>query len=123
MKKSKTTLLLGALVAVAFVVTACNKAGSGPAAGASPTETAKAFYNAAKSKDVPGMKNALSKKTLEMMERGAQAENKSVDEYIKQANDEDPPPATFEARNEKINGDTATVEVSNGKGGWQQFSF
>jgi hypothetical protein len=117
MKERKITLLAGALIVLAFAAMACNKAGS------SPTATAKAFYDAAKSKDVAGMKNVMSKKTLDMLERGAKAANKSVDDYMKQANDEDPPPATFESRNEKINGDTATVEVSNGKGGWQPFSF
>jgi hypothetical protein len=117
MKTRKITALVVALMALVLMATACNKAGS------TPTATAKAFYDAAKSKDVAGMKSVLSKRMLDMMEKAAKAQNKSIDDFIKESNDSEPPPANFETRNEKINGDTATVEVSNGKGGWEPFNF
>ena len=117
MKTQRIMPLIGALIVLALVVTACNKGGS------SPTATAKAFYDASKSKDVPGMKSQMSKKTLDTLDKALKAQNKSADDFLKEANDKEPPPATFEARNEKINGDTATLEVSDGKGGWEPFSF
>jgi hypothetical protein len=117
MKTQKISALVVALMAMALMATACNKAGS------TPTATAKAFYDAAKSKDVAGMKSVLSKKMLDMMEKAAKTQNKSVDDFIKDSNEREPPPASFETRNEKIEGDTATVEVSNGKGGWEPFHF
>src|SRR4051812_48120980 len=89
------------LLVCALLVSACSKS-----AGSSPTAAAKAFYDAAKSKDVKGMKNALSKKSLELMESFAKLENKSLDDSLKENSKL---PATFEARNEKITGDTATV--------------
>jgi hypothetical protein len=117
MKTRKISALVLALMALALMATACNKAGS------TPTATAKAFYEAAKNKDVAGMKSVLSKRMLDMMEKAAKARNKSVDDFIKESNDAEPPPANFETRNEKINGDTATLEVTNGKGGWEPFNF
>ena len=117
MKNQRIMPLIVALIVLALVGTACNKGGS------SPTATAKAFYDAAKSKDVSGMKSQMSKKTLDTLDKAMKAQNKSADDFLKEANDKEPPPATFEARNEKINGDTATLEVSDGKGGWEPFSF
>ena len=116
MKTGKFLTLFVALLAFTLAA-ACNKAGS------SPTATAKAFYDAAKSKDVQGMKNQMSKDLLSEMEKFAKTENKSLDDFIKESNDQEPPPATFESRNEKIDGDKATVEVNNGKGGWQTFTL
>ena len=52
MKTGKFLTLFVALLAFTLAA-ACNKAGS------SPTATAKAFYDAAKSKDVQGMKNQM----------------------------------------------------------------
>jgi hypothetical protein len=58
------------------------------------------------------------------MEKAAKAQNKSVDDLLKASNDAAPPPATFETRNEKIDGDKATLEVNqDGKGRWQTVNF
>jgi hypothetical protein len=118
MKKRKIALLVGALIALALISAACNKAGS------SPTATAQAFYEAAKSKDISAMKNLVSKNTLDMMDKAAKAQNKSVDDLLKASNESAPPPATFETRSEKIDGDKATLEVNqDGKGKWQTVTF
>jgi hypothetical protein len=153
MKLRRMIALVAALVALALMAMACNKTESLPNTNAnsspgknssstpgttttspgttssgtnptsSPTEVTKAFYDAAKSKDIQGMKNVMSKKTLDAMDKAAQAQNKSVDDVLKAINDAGPPPPTLETRNETIKGETATVEVSNGKGGWQTFTF
>lgn len=113
----KITLLTITLVVFALFVAACNKS-----AGSSPTATAKAFYDAAKAKDIQGMKNAMSKKSLEMMEAFAKMGGKTLDESLKEPNASKQPP-TFEARNEKITGDTATIEVKDEQGKWQSMPF
>src|SRR4051812_46725134 len=104
MPMRKITAFTITLVVFTLLAAACNKP-----AGSSPTATARAFYDAAKAKDVQGIKNALSKKSLEMMEAFAKMGNKTLDESLKEPNSTQPP--TFEARNEKITGDTATLEI------------
>jgi hypothetical protein len=70
------------------------------------------------------MENELAKNTLNMLDKAAQAQNKSVDDLLKASNEEAPPPSTFETRNEKIDGDKATAEVNqDGKGRWQTMNF
>lgn len=112
----KIVAFLATVLVLTLLATACNKSG-----GATPMATAKAFYDAAKAKDVQGMKNALSKKSLAMMEELAKMGNKTLDESLKE-----PDPArsmNFEARNEKITGDTATIEVKDEKGKWEPLPF
>jgi hypothetical protein len=116
MRIRKTTAFVVALIALALVAAACNKA------SASPTATAKAFYEAAKSRDAQGIKNTMSKGSLEMMEKIAKMQNKNLDEALKEPS-ASPPPATFESRNEKITGDTATLEVKDEKGNWETIPF
>jgi hypothetical protein len=117
MKKRKITPLIITLIALALVA-ACNKGGS------SPTATAKAFNDAAKSKDVAGMKSLMSKNILDQLDKAAKAQGKTVDDILKVSNDAEPPPATLETRNETINGDKATLEVNvDGKGKWQTVNF
>jgi hypothetical protein len=103
-------------MALALVAGACNKAGS------SPTATAKAFTEAVKNKDVQGIKNSLSKGSLAMMESFAKMQNKSLDEALKEPSSS-PPPANFESQNEKITGDTATLEIKDEKGKWEEIPF
>ena len=117
MKTRKTLMLVAALTALALVAGACSKGG-----GATPTETAKAFYEASKSRDVAGIKNNLSKGSIAMMESFAQMSGKSLDDFLKDPQSSKPPGA-FEARNEVITGDTATLEVKDEKGGWDKIPF
>ena len=117
MKTRKTAAFVVALIALALVAAACNKGG-----GSSPTATAKAFYDAAKSRDAQAIKNTMSKGSLEMMEKFAKMQNKSLDDALKEPSSS-PPPGTFESRNEKITGDTATLEVKDEKGNWESIPF
>lgn len=117
MKTQKLTAFVVALAALALVAAAC-----GGGAGSSPTATAKAFYEAAKARDAAGIKSTMSKGSLDMMEKFAKMQNKSLDDALKEPNSS-PPPANFEARNEVITGDTATVEVKDEKGNWEKIPF
>lgn len=112
----KFTAFIITLGLFTLIVSACNKAGS------SPTATAKAFYDATKAKDVQGIKNALSKKSLAMMEAFAQMGGKSLDESLKDTDPTKMSP-TFEAQNEKITGDTATLDLKDENGKWQSVPF
>jgi hypothetical protein len=117
MKTRKIFALIVALTSLALAAAAC-----GSKAGSSPTATAKAFYDAVKAKDVAGIKATMSKGSLDMMEKFAKMQNKSLDEALKEPNSTSQPPA-FEAQNETITGDTATIEVKDEKGKWEKLPF
>jgi hypothetical protein len=89
---------------------------------ASPTETLKTFLEASRKKDVQTVKTTLSKTTLEMAEKSAREHNTTVDALLKkddvQISDEIP-----EIRNEKIEGDTATVEIKDAANGYETLPF
>ncbi len=74
----------------------------------SPTEVLKAFTEATKKKDIETIKKTLSKSMMRVVEETAKRQNISVDEMLKKI--EAP---TGELKNEKIEGDTATVEIKN----------
>ncbi len=96
------------------------KAGQTPEPS-SPTAIAHAYYDAAKAKDPAGFKDAISKASLDMMEKFAKAQNKTLDEMLK--NTLSGPFGSFEAKDEKITGNTATVMVKDEKGGWETIPF
>jgi spore germination protein GerM len=82
----------------------------------SPTSALKAFYEAQKNKkDVAAYKKTLSKGSLAMLEQGAKERNKTLDEALKEAlaDPTSKTPTMPETRNEKIDGDTATLEVQD----------
>jgi hypothetical protein len=120
MKKIISSKALFAFSLIAISIVAC-KYGSG-----SPTATYKAFFDAQKKKDVPGIKKTLSKASLEMMEKTAKEQNKSLDDALKEGLDN---PASKSlnvppTRNEKIDGDNATLEVQDEDSKkWQKMYF
>src|SRR6476620_478875 len=81
----------------------------------SPTATFKAFFEASKKKDTAAMKKSLSKGTVEMFDKLAKEQNKSTDEMLKGIDKDSKDEKIPETRNEKITGDTATLEVKNDK--------
>jgi flagellar hook-associated protein FlgK len=87
----------------------------------------KAFFEATRKKDAEGFKKTLSKSTLDMMEGFAKMQNKTLDDILKSgmnAPDTAQNAATPEMRNEKINGETATLEVQNDKNKeWETIPF
>lgn len=109
-------LLLILTVAV-FAVSGCQTAPS----ASSPTETYKAFVEASKKKDVAAMKQLFSKGTMKLIEEGAKASGKTADDSIKDLPVVKEPQET---RNEKIDGDNATLEVKDAGGTtWDKFFF
>ncbi|HEX8636430.1 MAG TPA: hypothetical protein VF692_00095 [Pyrinomonadaceae bacterium] len=105
MKTYKVTFIV--LSAIFF--TACQQPANQPL---SPTETMKALNDAAKKKDVETIKKLVSKGTIEQLEQSAKQSDTTVNELLK--NDEGAGLQELpETRNEKINGDEATIEIKN----------
>jgi len=96
-------------VLIVFAVAGCKLTSS------SPSATFKAYFEAQKKKDVTGIKKTLSKSSLDMMEKAAKEQNKTVDKALTEGLES---PAgksdkTPETRNEKIDGNNGTLEVQN----------
>jgi Domain of unknown function (DUF4878) len=106
MRNSK---LIGAVGLIVLAIVACKMGSS------SPSATFKAFFEAQKKKDVAAIKKTLSKASMLMLEKIAKEQNKTVDKALTEAFEtpggkEETMPET---RNEKIDGDNATLEVQN----------
>ena len=95
-----------------------------PAAG-SPTAVMKESFNAVKNKDVAGFKKTLASADLKEMEEIFAKNGKTVDDFLKEMMElpSDMMPATLETRNEKIDGDKATVEYKQRDGSWKTNYF
>lgn len=112
--RERAALVTIGLLMVALSGAACGKKNS------TPTETFKAFYEAAKKRDAAGIKKTLSKGLLNKLEDEAKRSNKSFDEYLLNVNLPDTLPET---RNEKIDGDKATLEIKGRGDYWRPESF
>jgi hypothetical protein len=95
-----------------------------PPAGslATPTEAYKTAYAARQKQDVQGLKRVLSKDILDFFAMMAEAEKKTLDDELQQLATK-PQSPTAESRNEKITGDTATLEYVDDKGKWKTMDF
>jgi hypothetical protein len=115
-KRRMPVIIALALTLIVVFTGACNKSGgnttstsgSSGSSSLSPTDTLKAYYDAANKKDVAGIKKHISQGTLKMMELGAKNSGKNLDEALKEA----PPTPTPQFGNEKITGDTASVDIT-----------
>lgn len=95
-----------------------------PSAGslATPTEAYKTAYAARQKKDVQGLKRVLSKDIIGFFEMIAEAEKKTLEDELQELTVK-PQAPTDETRNEKIDGDTATLEYPDDKGNWKTMDF
>ncbi len=93
--------------------------------GESPIDAYKTAYTYRKNKDIEGLKKVLAKDAMEFMEmmgRSDKGKSKSLDDMLKELC-ERPQADTAEARNEKIDGDTASIEFLDENGKWQPMDF
>lgn len=79
----------------------------------SPTEAFKTYIKATVNKDIEGLKKSLSKSSLEFIEKSAQEQGKTIDEVLTGGAVENESKNIPVVRNEKIKGDTATVEYKD----------
>jgi hypothetical protein len=88
-----------------------------------PTATFRSFYDAARANDIEALKRSLSAKTLEMAQKDSANEKKSFDEFLTELA-KDAPATAPETRNEKIDGDNATLEFKDDKSDkWSPVKF
>jgi PBP1b-binding outer membrane lipoprotein LpoB len=77
-----------------------------------PSDALKQYVAASQKGDVETMKRLLSKGSLELIDKSAKAQNSTTDELLRKESSVKIQNAP-ETRNEKIEGDTATVEIKN----------
>ena len=77
-----------------------------------PTATFKTFMDALKKKDVKKIRASLSKASVEQYEKIAEDSGKTLEEFILSEDDEGAKEIP-ETRNEKIDGDSATLEAKD----------
>jgi len=93
----------------AVLLVGCN---SNQLSESSPSGVLKQYVAASQKQDIAAMKNLLSKGSLELIEKSAKAQNSTTDELLRKESSVKIQNAP-ETRNEKIEGDAATVEVKN----------
>jgi len=81
-----------------------------------PLETFKTYTKAIKQKDTTTMKLLLSDASIKMHEQEAKAQNLNLDDIVKRQTLFSETQTSVEHRNEKIEGDKATLEVKNSFG-------
>lgn len=96
---------------------------AGEKKASTPLDTFKAYNEAAKKKDLTTMKLLISESSTKMHEQEAKAKGVTLDDIMKSetliADDQ----KTVEIRNQKIEGDKATIEVKNSYGTWETLPF
>lgn len=96
---------------------------SGEPKADTPIETFKTYINAIKQKDTTRMKLLLSSESIKMHEQEAKAQNVALDDIVKRETLFSEGQKVVEFRNEKIDGERATLEVKNSFGAWETIPF
>ena len=107
------------IVFLAFTLLAC----AGEQKSQTPFETLQTYTQAIKKKDVAKMRALLSEGSIKMAQDEAKAQNLTVDEVILRENLFSPDQKTLKFKNEKIEGDNATIEIENSFGGFDKIPF
>jgi hypothetical protein len=116
----KTRRATGLLIAVML---AAALASCGGKKASTPTELFKNFYTAARNKDVAGLKGMMSREALADTERDAKKKGQALDDFLA-AQGEYFPPNMPEIRNEKVEGDKASLEFRReGAANWSTAWF
>ena len=122
MKLQRNIALNIGLTLIALAALACGKVDN-----STPTQTFQTFYNAVKSKDTKTIKSLMQSKELAGIEKEMKVKNKSVEDWLTENMNEmasDLPEKMPETRNEKIEGDEATLEAKDAKQDkWRTVSF
>lgn len=89
----------------------------------SPLETFKTYTKAIKKKDTTTMKLLLSSETLKAHEQEAKVMGTTVDDIVKRESLVSEMQTSVEFRNERIDGERATLEVKNVGNRWETVFF
>lgn len=88
-----------------------------------PRDSLEAYTVALKKKDTATMKSLLSQGSIKMATDEARAQNVSVDEILGRETLFSPEQKVFEFRNEKIEGEAASLEIKNSFGSFERIPF
>ncbi len=88
-----------------------------------PLETLKAYTQAIKRKNLTEMKLLLSDSSLKMAQAEAKEQNVTVDEIIKKQSIFNESQTRLEFRNEKIEGEQASIEMRDSMNSWITVPF
>ena len=94
----------------------------GPSKPVMPKKTFETYIRASQKKDVAAMKTLLSTGTLAMHEQEAKAQGVTLDEVLTRESVFSETQKTIEYRDEKIDGDKATLQVKSSSG-WETWPF
>ena len=95
--------------------------GCSSAEPATPVQTLKAYTIAVKKKDIAMMKTLLSEASLKIHREQAKAQNVTLDEIIQRETLFAETQRVFGYKDERIEGDKATVQVKNDMDAWDTF--
>ncbi len=96
---------------------------AGKSVPSTPLETLKAYTLAIKKNDSTQMKRLLSDASIKMAEQEAKSQNTTLDEVIKRETLFNENQRSVEFRNEKVEGDRATIEMKNSLDSWISVPF
>jgi hypothetical protein len=106
-----------------FVAVVAGCGGQSAPKAETPLDVLKAYTQAIKRKDTTTMKLLLSEGSIKMAEEEAKAQNVTLDEIIKRETLFTENQDKVEFKNQKIEGDRATIEVRNSFGSWDIVPF
>jgi hypothetical protein len=108
------------MLCFSFLFFACGAAEQKPS---TPLETLETYIKAVKRKDTTTMKLLLSDASIKMAEQQAKVQNVTLDEIVKNEMLFTENQKTVEYRNQKIEGERATIEVKNSFNSWDTVPF
>ncbi len=94
-----------------------------PQKPATPRQTFETYIRALQQKDYTTMKLLLSTATIKMHEQEAKAQGLTVDDIVKRETLFSEGQKTVELRDEKIDGDKASMQVKTNYGSWETVPF
>ena len=119
MLRTMRFLFLSVILSVSFLVASCVSESKPD----TPVESFKSYINAVKQKDTTRMKLLLSAESIKMHEQEAKAQNVTLDDIVSRETLFTEGQKTVEFRNQKIDGEKATLEVKTAFGSWETVPF
>jgi len=111
------------LLTIAFLSASLGASCSSETKPDTPVETFKTYVTAVKLKDTTKMKLLLSSESIKMHEQEARAQSVTLDDIVQRDPLISDAQKVVEFRNEKVEGDAATLEIKDSFGSWTSLPF
>ena len=108
---------------IILILTATFFACAGEEKSDTPLDTLRAYGNAIKQKDTTTMKLLLSDASIKMAEEEAKSRGVTLDEIVQRETLFNPTQKSVDFRNQKIEGDKATIEMKDSYNAWNTVPF